>query len=109
MGVLISYDIANTNMVSGTLTPGRLDWISCPQDSSGGSPEALIIQCTDWLKVHIYTPFVDWAATHDVLAGDVQVKGLTVIRCPVKTSALWIQNVHSSATVNYYITPLDGI
>lgn len=108
MNQLISYSISNTNMVSGVLTPGRLDWINCPNDASGNSPRALLIQSTDWVKVKIYSPKADWADKHDKLSADVQVNGILAVMCPINTSALWVQNVHSSSTVTYYITPLDG-
>lgn len=107
MNQLISYSIGNTNMVSGVLTPGGLNFIICPEDGAGNSPKALLIQCTDWLKISIYVPD-SWGDSHAELASTVHANGILSVMCPKNASALWVQNVYSSNTVNYYITPLDG-
>ncbi len=100
MNEIISYAIANTNMVTGQIAPGQAINITCPLDATGNTPQALLFQSTDWLEVYIYSGGRQVSLIH--------VNGVFSAVCPNNVTKISLENRHSTVPLIYYITPLDG-
>ena len=100
MNEIISYTIANTNMVTGQIVPGQTINISCPLDATGNTPQALLFQSTDWLEVYVYSSGKQ--------VGLIHVNGMLSVICPNNVTKILLENRHSTVPLIYYITPLDG-